>query len=256
MGFMHSMEYRTDFALSLLSGIFPVGVQLFLWNAVYGSSQESVYGYTKLEVIGYTLLAALFAKMMATGFEYEISKDIKDGQLSKFIVQPIRYGPYRLSRFLGEKGPQLIVLAVLAGIACVLLRIYAGLDITGTGLLLCAAALIVSVLLNFLIYYCLSTVSFWLLEVWGIFYTFALIALLASGGVFPIDMFGPVVQQALGVLPFPYLVFFPVHIALGRVDGDALLQGFGVQFIWIVVLIALTGVLWRAGLRKYESAGG
>lgn len=256
MGFMHSMEYRTDFALSLLSGIFPVGVQLFLWNAIYRGSQGDVYGYSQPEIIGYTVLAALFAKMMVTGFEYEISKDIKDGQLSKFIVQPIRYGPYRLSRFLGEKGPQLIALAALAGIGCILLRVYADLDITGINLLICCAALIVSVLLNFLIYYCLSTISFWLLEVWGIFYTFALIALLASGGVFPLDMFGPEVQKVLSALPFQYLVFFPVHIALGRADADALLQGFGVQLAWIAVLIALTGALWRFGMRKYESAGG
>jgi ABC-2 type transport system permease protein len=48
----------------------------------------------------------------------------------------------------------------------------------------------------------------------------------------------------------------PLAIMLGKSDGAEPWWGILLQLGWIVVLWALATVLWRAGLRQYESVGG
>lgn len=255
MGVQNSIEYRTNFLLSLLSTVFPIVIQVFLWHAIFRSTTSSdIFGYSEGQVIAYSFLAALFAKLAATGFEYEVAGDVKNGQLSKFVVQPVHYFGYRLCSFLGEKCMHLLVILL---ITLVILGWFREVVVwEASRLAACLIALPLAITMNFLIYFNLSMISFWIIEVWGIFLTFSLIAGIASGGVFPLDMFGPAAQTVLNMLPFKYIVFFPVNVLLGKIPQAGLLPGIGLQVMWIAILAAIAAVLWHSGMRKYESAGG
>lgn len=86
-----AMEYRVDFFLSLISTVFPIILQFYLWTAIYSTPTEVNNVYTYEQIILYTLLAGMTAKLTASGFEHEINKDIKDGGLNKYIVRPVNY---------------------------------------------------------------------------------------------------------------------------------------------------------------------
>ena len=57
-------------------------------------------------------------------------------------------------------------------------------------------------------------------------------------------------------LPFPYLVFVPSSIYLGRIDGPAIASCLWHQVLWIVVLSAAVKWFWAKGLRHYSEEGG
>ncbi len=87
LGFQAALEYRVNFLLSLISAAYPIFIQTFMWTAIYGSSSEGVvYGYTYQQMIAYTFLAGLVARIVRTGFVYEIMEDIKNGKFSQFLV--------------------------------------------------------------------------------------------------------------------------------------------------------------------------
>ncbi|WP_426446094.1 ABC transporter permease [Paenibacillus sp. S-38] len=255
MGLQNALEYRANFTLSLLSSIFPIAVQVFLWLAVFQSAdRSSVFGYTRGELIAYSILAALFGKLAAAGFEHEIAGDIKDGRLSKFVVQPIHYFLFRLCSFLGEKAMHYLVIAVLT--AGVVFALRGDIQPEPMRILVCLAALSLSVAINFLIFFSLSMTAFWIQEVWGIYLAFSLLANIAGGGLFPLDMFSDSVQAVLSLLPFKYIVYFPAQLLLGKVPPGDLFASISVQGLWILVLTLVSMGLWRTGLRKYESVGG
>ena len=109
MGVETSLEYRANMVLTLLSTIFPIIIQTFLWNYLYGNGDAgAMTGYSYTEIIVYTLLAGLVSKLVITGFEYQINEDIKDGGLNKYLIRPVNYCGYRFCSYLGEKMPQLI----------------------------------------------------------------------------------------------------------------------------------------------------
>lgn len=217
MGFQSRLEYRADFILSIFSGIFIIIIQCFIWKAVFASSPESVIeGYTFPQMIAYSVLAGLVSKILSADFQSEIAADVKNGGLNKFIVQPVQYLPYQFFCFLGKKVPQLIILVFISGAVLISCNLLVGLILEPVRLLLFAAFVCLAMILNFLIYYCLSALAFIMAEVWGVFVGAGQIILILSGGVFPIDVFGKTAAGILNLLPFRYLIFYPVNIVTGR----------------------------------------
>lgn len=106
LGFETALEYRINFLILLISAAYPIIIQTFLWTAIFQNSGETVvYGFTYRQMIAYTFLAGLVARIVRTGFEYEIMDDVKTGKFSKFLVQPLGYFPYRICSYFGQKLP-------------------------------------------------------------------------------------------------------------------------------------------------------
>lgn len=257
MGFQSAVEYRADFTLSLFSGAFVVIIQCFIWSAVFSGNPSSViYGYTFPQMISYSIISGIVTKWVSTGFEWDIAEDIKTGGLSKFIVQPIGYFSYRIFSFLGRKIVQSLILLVFSVFAMFFLRAFLGMEFDPVRLLLFFPFMFLAMTINFLLYFCVSTLAFSLTEVWGVFFAVNQAILMLSGGIFPLDIFGEQVTKVLNYLPFKYLVFYPVNIVNGRVAYGDILNGVVIQMIWIVVMIVLANLCWKSGMKKYVAVGG
>ena len=106
MGAQQAMAYRADFFLGLASCIFPIIMQVYLWTALYKAGAASTNGYSYNQMILYTLLAGMTSRLVATGFENEIARDIKDGGLNKYLVRPVPYAGYMLPGFWAARPPR------------------------------------------------------------------------------------------------------------------------------------------------------
>lgn len=257
LGVQNSMEYRTNFLLSLLSVIFPIVMQYFLWTAIFSSSSSSVvYGYTYKQMIVYTVIAGLVSKIVATGFEYEINEDIKYGGLNKFIVQPISYFAYRISCFLGQKFLQSgIMIGVICG-SLVALKLFLNIEIDIVRIILFFIILVFSIVLNFLIAYGISSIAFWMTEISYLFAMTAMFVNIVSGGVLPLDVFGKSILAIFNYLPFKYTIYFPVNVINGRLTYGETLNGLIIQCLWIILATFLSNLLWKLGTKKYIAVGG
>ena len=58
---------------------------------------------------------------------------------------------------------------------------------------------------------------------------------IASGHMFPLGILPPVIKQALFFTPFPYQLYFPVGVYMGKITGTELVQGLVMQAGWVVV---------------------
>ena len=115
MGVELSLEYRANFVLSLVSTIFPIIIQTFLWNYLYGHGDAgAMTGYSYSQIMVYTLLAGMVSKLVYTGFEYAVNEDIKTGGLNKYLVRPVNYFAYRFFDYMGEKSVQMGLLALVS----------------------------------------------------------------------------------------------------------------------------------------------
>lgn len=66
---------------------------------------------------------------------------------------------------------------------------------------------------------------------------------------------GPL-RVAAALLPFRYMVGFPVEVLTGQLSGVGLWTGFAFQAAWLGAALALFAVLWRAGVKRYSAVGG
>lgn len=257
MSIQNAMEYRINFLFGLLYALLPIIIQYFLWKAVYEhADSQIVYGYTYQQMLIYAVMAGIISKLIISGVEFEISEEIKSGVLNKFLIKPLHYLPYRIAVFLGGKVIFFCVTFLLVLLSKFILTHYFQMDITlarfGTFML----ALLLAIVLNFLLYYCISAIAFWVDEVWHFFYATSFVMTILSGGVFPLDLFGQTFINIMNYLPFKYVIFFPINTFNGRLDFTAIWSGIGIQILWIVVMIIVSKWIWGRGYRKYTAVGG
>jgi ABC-2 type transport system permease protein len=257
LGFQAALEYRLNFLLSLISAAYPIFIQTFMWTAIYGSSSEGVvYGYTYQQMIAYTFLAGLVARIVRTGFEYEIMEDIKNGKFSQFLVQPLGYFPYRLCCYFGQKLPGLTMILGILAVVLAGLSALGILSLEFYRVLAFLATLVLAMALNFLIFYCFSSVAFWIIEIGFLFEGIRIVTILLSGGIFPLEVFGARFLQIMNLLPFKYTVSYPINVLSGKISAGETAQGVLAQCVWIVVCLAIADFLWRVGSRRYVAVGG
>jgi ABC-2 type transport system permease protein len=257
MGFQTALEYRINFAISLISAAYPIFIQTFLWTAIYlNATGSTVYGFTYRQIIAYTFLAGLIARIVRTGFEYEIMDDVKNGRYSKFLVQPVGYFPYRLASFFGDKLPGLAMILAILVIVLVGLKAFWGVSLEPVRLLIFPLTLALAMALNFVIFYCISAVAFWLVEIGYLFEGVRIVFILLSGGIFPLEVFGTRFVQVMSLLPFKYTIYYPINVLNGKLPYGEIPLGLLIQCIWIGVCLLLAHALWRTGSKRYIAVGG
>lgn len=257
MGIQKALEYRFDFFVGYIGAVFPIFIQISMWTAIYSATNNGIiFGYTFRQMILYTFFVGIIGRFLSTGFEYEMNEDIKNGGLNKFIVKPINYCIYRGSCFLGERT------AILSGffvILCILMICFGFMgyfSVTIYKSVIFFLSLLLALLLNFGIYFCIGISGFWLTEVSRIYPALSIILTIVSGGIFPTDIFGNGFQQVFQYLPFKYMTQFPVDILTGKMYGNSAVTALGIQLLWVIFFLLISSALWQKGIKKYIAVGG
>lgn len=256
MGIEKAIEYRMDFLLSLMSTVFPIIMQVYMWTALYSAGAAENNGYTYEQMILYTLLAGITAKIVSTGFETDVLRDIKDGGLNKYLVKPVSYYGYYFASFLGGKVIAIVILVVMTGIVLGISIQFLGIAVRGIQVFAYLISLVLALILNFLIYFLIALAGFWITEISKMFGTISIVLVVISGGVFPMDLFGNTIKTLSQILPFSYTTQFCVNIINGRLETSQIVQGLFVQVLWSGILSACIKVIWKKGLKHYVAVGG
>jgi ABC-2 type transport system permease protein len=255
------MAYRGDFLLGTVLRFLPMVTTILLWRAVFqGTQRKQMAGFDEREMIAYLLLihiSRMFSSM--PGLAPGIARDVREGTLKKYLIQPLDMIGYLLS-YRGAHKVAYIVTSFLpyAGLFWLCRGYFDGLPGPVT-----LAAYLVSLFMAFLIGFffetCLGMVGFWFLEVSSLLWVVNTVNYFISGQMFPLDLLAeraPFWAWLLKNLPFQYLAYFPAVVFLGKVQGPELAQGLAVEAGWVVLLIVLSRWLFARGLRRYSAYGG
>jgi ABC-2 type transport system permease protein len=101
----------------------------------------------------------------------------------------------------------------------------------------------------------LGMVTFWTTRVSALFELAIAVELLLSGRLVPLPLMPDWAEDIANVLPFKWSFYFPIEALVGDLSREELLGGLAMQVLWIVVLTALTLVVWRFAVRRYSAVG-
>ena len=93
---------------------------------------------------------------------------------------------------------------------------------------------VLTALLQFFISYTMAMLAFWVLEVSTFIFILFAFEYLASGHLFPLDILPPAWSRCSIFTPFPYQLYFPVSIYMGKTAGAELARGLLIQAGWVV----------------------
>ena len=259
IGIQNTLVYRVNFLARSLFGLVPLLATLYLWRAIYRNqpSGEQVAGYSLAKMTSYYLAVTLVDMLTAvTDDDWQIAADIKDGNISQFLLKPMDYLKYRLCLF----GANRLVYTIVAmGPTLVFLwwqREYLVGPPDGWTAVLFVVSLILAALLQFFISFTMALLAFWVLEVSTFIFILYAFEYIASGHLFPLDILPPALEHALYFTPFPYQLYFPVGIYMGKLTGAELARGLTMQALWVLFAYCAARFAWRRGIKRYAAVGG
>src|SRR5438552_3364054 len=259
MGIQNTLVYRVNFLFRAVFGLIPLMATIFLWRAVYSGKAEgaAVGAYTLAQMTSYYLLVTIVDALTAvTEDDWQIAADIKDGNISQFLLKPIDYLTYRLCLFGTGRVIYTAIAVVPVTLFILLQREFFVLppDWVTFGWFLVST--VMTALLQFFMSYTMALLAFWVLEVSTFIFILFAFEYIAGGHLFPLNILPTTLAQALNYTPFPYQMFFPVSIYLGQSTGPALWEGLSIQAFWVMTAYGLARFFWSRGIRKYSAVGG
>jgi ABC-2 type transport system permease protein len=254
--------YRVDFALGTLMRFLPIVTQIFLWGAVFagmsgGGSGREIAGYSYNDFIAYyllTMVSRAFSSM--PGLASGIARDIRDGTVKKYLIQPIDMVGFLMLTRLAHKLVYYTVAFVPYALVFYLCReCFSGWPDAWT-IAAFLASLVMSFLLGFLLEATIGMLGFWFLEIGSLLFVYMLISFFFSGHMFPIDMLPGGWQTLVMSVPLHYLAYFPAAVFLGKITGPELAWGLAVQFGWVLFFFLTARIAFHYGVRRYSAFGG
>jgi ABC-2 type transport system permease protein len=263
------LVYRGDFALGTLMRFLPIITQIFLWRAVFDAAtvrpaaggvtgDATIVGFRFEDIVAYYLLTMVtraFSSM--PGLASGIALQIRNGEIKKFLIQPVDLlGFLLISRVAHKLAYYSVALAPFA-LVFYLCRGYF-LDGWPEPAVVAAfiASLIMAFLLGFFLEACIGLIGFWFLEVSSLLFVYMLLNFFLSGHMFPLDMLPAWGRAVVDVLPLQYLAYFPAAVFLGKISGYDLVMGLIYQALWLVTFIVLARWAFQRGVRRYSGFGG
>ena len=256
IGLQNTFVYRWNFLLRSLFALVPLFGTVFVWKSIYADTTGEIAGYSFGEMVFYFLIVLLVDNLITpTEDEWQIAAEIREGQLSSFLLKPFDFLAYRSCIFVGSRllYTAVTLLPVLAVFWWFRQYLQWPSQASTWGLFL--ISLVMAGAIQFLIAYALAMLAFWILEISTVVFILYSFEYFLSGKLFPLDTVPGVAGTILRLLPFPYEVYFPVAILMGKVQDSRLWEGLAIQALWVLLTFLLASGLWRSGVRRYEAVG-
>ena len=246
-------QYRASLVIWLIGQVLEPLVYLIVWSTVSNNSGGSVGSFTTAEFAGYFILLMLVNQFTYTWIMYEFEYRIREGTFSFALLKPVH--PIH-SDIADNVSSKLITLPIMIAIAIGLgFGFHASISPSLWSIAIFIPALLLAFLVRFLLEWTLAQAAFWTTRVGAINQVYFVLMLFLSGQIAPLTLLPHPVQIGAMILPFYWMIGFPVELLLGQVTFIQALVGLGAQIIWLIISIILVRAVWRAGVRVYSAVG-
>lgn len=256
ISFKNIFEYRENFLLGQLRQLILFLTLFYVWKSVFYQN-NSLFGFSFTEIITYVFLVQIIRFFALDSRTDNIADEIAgNGKFFSYLLRPIGYLRYWLSVDLAYKIINIFFSLFWLSLFIKIFNINLFFQTDILYLLFFGLSLVLSTLIYFFISSTLSFWAFWTTQVWGARFSLSLLIEFTSGAFFPLSILPLIFQNFLNLTPFPYLVYFPATVYLGKLAMPNILNGLLIQFVWLFVFYILNRAIWQKGLKVYNAFGG
>ena len=256
LGLKRVSEYKVNFFGRFARIPVELAIFYFLWKVIFAARGATELGGMAFPTfIVYVMMTRfVFISMPNMSITWAVEDIIASGQLSYLLTKPVSFIRYMFFRYTPE--------FFLYGFTATALFIGVSAAIQWHVLAnpifwaLFIISLILSIALNYTLFFSIATLTFWFDGIWGVTRSVQVMRSFLSGELIPLTLFPPALATVAAVLPFKYLMFTTIFTYLEMYTVNEAILQIGIQLAWIAVFVVITNVALAAGLKKFNSQGG
>ncbi len=246
------MQHRGFFFLLAFMWMVPPLIYLFVW--VTAAGEQGVGGISRREFVAYYLVLILVNQLTYSQTNWTVGDQIRSGDMNIHLLRPI--SPV-FDAIASEIAGKVVYMAFIIPVTLALGWILKpDLQISPRSGLCFGLATTLAWGLRFVWGYWIALLAFWATQANALLAVQDSLVFLLAGQVAPVALLPGLMRTAAVVLPFRYMIGFPVEVLVGQVSGAAMWYGFAIQVCWLGIALLVLFLVWRAGLRKYSAVGG
>lgn len=257
ISFQQEFSYRLNFIMWRVRNVLQIILTFFLWSSVFKNPETQVFGYNQEKILTYVFGILILRAIVFSARAVDIAGEISNGDITNFLLKPVSYFRYWATRDVASKALNLGFSIFEITVLMLILRPNLFIQTNIFTLFAVLVSLIFAVILFFCLLFITNMSAFWMPESgWAAQFLFIVIITdFFSGGIFPLDIFPLAFQKFLYSTPFPYLLFFPLQVYLGKLAGFEIIRGLITSFVWVLILFVMLKFVWTKGLRRYSAEG-
>ena len=245
-------QYRGALLIWLLGLVLQPVIYLTVWSTVAESSGGTVDGFSARTFAAYFIVAMLVNHLTHTTAMWEFEGRVRHGALSALLLRPIHPVHRDIATGLAFKAMTMVAALPVAGLLAIAFQPVVTTRPWAIATLF--PALIFAMALRFAVEWTLAMAAFWTTSVTAINRLYFAVFIF-SGYVAPIDLLPGPARIVAEILPFRWMLSFPVELAIGRISVNEALLGLGSQALWLAAAVIALRMVWSRGIRRYSAVG-
>ncbi|XOV87434.1 MAG: ABC transporter permease [Pseudomonadota bacterium] len=249
-----NIQYRASGMIWMIGSILEPLIYLVVWSTVASERGGSVGGYSAREFAAYYIVLLLVNHLTFTWIMQVFQFRIQFGQLSYELLRPVHPIHADVTDNIAYKIVQMTVMLPALVILVILFDPQFG--FTPLTIAMAIPVLLLAFTVRFLMEWTLALAAFWTTRTIAINNTYFSVTLFLSGRIAPIALLPAWLQDTAQILPFYYVIAFPVEIINGNITGQAIVDGILMLCGWLVITFFLMRLVWRRAIRTFSAVGG
>ena len=246
------VQHRGFFFLLAFMWMIPPLIYLFVWMTAAGSG--TIGGYSRDTFVTYYLVLIIVNQITYSQTNWTVGDQIRAGTMNIHLLRPISPIFDALASEIAGKVVCLIFIVPTTVVLGLVLR--PGIKFSLDSLLMFFLALGMAWGLRFFWGYWIAILAFWATRADALLAIQDSLIFLLAGQVAPTALLPGMMKDIAQVLPFRYMIGFPVEILTGNLSSSEIQSGLIIQAAWLVFTMILFAAIWRTGLRQYSAVGG
>lgn len=252
--FIVQSQYRVALAIWMIGLVLEPVIYLVVWRTVAESSGGQVGGFTPGGFAAYYIVLMVVMHLTQIWHMWEMENLIRDGTMSGRLLRPIHPIHQDVSENIAYKVLMLIV--VVPATLFLVVVFQPEIQTSLWAVLLFLPAILLAAMLAFLVGWLVALAAFWTTRTLAINEFYFISMFFFAGQVAPLELLPDYIRRIADLLPFRWMLSFPVELFLGRLTPQAALEGFSAQVIWIGLAWLALRWVWTQGVRRYGAVGG
>mgnify|MGYP001064035114 CR=1 FL=1 len=227
-------------------------IYMFVWIAVVGDG--SIASLMKNDFMTYYICLIIINQLTYPTSHWTVGDNIYNGTFSHWLLRPMHPMFEAISTDLAVKVITVPFVFLFTVLIAFFLKVELAFEAQYVPLFI--IALISAQVLRFMAAYTIAICALITTKISSLLSINDILIFLLAGKVVPTILLPGVIQGISKLLPYRYMLGFPIEILLGMLSRREIVNGLIMQCIYIVIICIIHQIVWKHGLKKYTAYGG
>src|SRR3989344_5901660 len=122
ISFEQEFAYRLNFIMWRVRNVLQIFVVFFLWDTIFSFRESTLFGYDRDRILTYVFGLIFVKAFVFSARAQDVSGEIARGEIINYLLKPVNYFKYWLTRDISSKALNLAFATVEFGILYLILK--------------------------------------------------------------------------------------------------------------------------------------